>query len=273
MECKFEEQICAAVDRCLPETEMASFLEHAQQCPPCRREFEMQGAVKSFIAKGMHRLAVPEDLRDCLHRQVLSSPPPSAVFDELFRRQFFRPALALGIIALVVIFYYVRPTSEPGIKQAGIGNIIEQSLANYFAVMNGTIEPQVKTSEAQIVKNFFEGKTGFEVLVPQIRECTLVGGVLNEASPGVPLAHVVYTDQDNRLLYLYQACWDNIDAKHLYLPDSVRSSLVRTKWYTETRADGHTIVLWLHGRTLCAAVAHMDKEELLACLQSDETLQ
>ena len=55
------------------------------------------------------------------------------------------------------------------------------------------------------------------VLVPQIRECTLVGGVLNEASPGIPLAHVVYTDQDNRLLYMYQACWDNIDAKHLYL--------------------------------------------------------
>ncbi len=273
MECKFEEQICAAVDRHLSEPEMASFLEHTRKCPPCRREFEMQAAVKSFISKRMCRSSVPEDVRERVHRQSFSSPPPSTPLGGMFHHPLFRPALALAIIAFVAVIFYTRPPSDPEIRQAGIGNIIEESLANYFAVMNGTIKPQVKTSEAQIVKNFFEGKTGFEVLVPQIRECTLVGGVLNEASPGIPLAHVVYTDQDNRLLYMYQACWDNIDAKHLYLPDSVRLSLVRTKWYTETRADGHTIVLWLHGQTLCAAVAHMAREELLACLQSDETLR
>jgi len=273
VECKFEEQICAAVDRCLPANEMTSFLEHTQKCPPCRKEFEMQAAVKSFISKGMRRSVVPDDLRERLHGQSLSISPSSTLLSNLLRHPFFRPAVALGVIVLLAVAYNLRPPSEPDIKQAGIANIVEQSLANYFAVMNGTIEPQVKTSETQIVKNFFEGKTGFEVLVPQIRECTLVGGVLNEASPGVPLAHVVYTDEDNRLLYMYQACWDNIDAKRLYLPDSVRASLVRTNWYTETRADGHTIVLWLHGQTLCAAVAHMTKEDLLACLQSDETLR
>ena len=56
----------------------------------------------------------------------------------------------------------------------------------------------------------------------------------------------------------------------LSLPSAAKEELERTGWFTESEPDGRSIVLWEKGRTLCAAVARMNKEELISCLASDD---
>jgi anti-sigma factor RsiW len=185
----------------------------------------------------------------------------------LASRPLLKPALGLGLVAatvVVIIRSVPEQDSPPGIAE---DDVISQSFANYRAVLAGTIAPQVLSERPDQVQAFFAGKTGFPVMVPRIRSCTLIGGVLNEFS-GAPLAHVVYRRNDD-IVYMYQACWQTVQrGTPLRLPDTVRTALLRTGWYTASRPDGSSIAVWASGETLCAAVARMSTNDLLTCLET-----
>jgi hypothetical protein len=153
---------------------------------------------------------------------------------------------------------------------AGGNNVLRQSMDNYRAVLAGSITPQIASSDPASVMKLFEGVTTFPVHIPKLRQCTLVGGVLN-AYEGTPLAHVVY-QHGEKLIYMYQACWTTVqEGKNLMVPDEVKESLRKTGWYTATLENGQTMALWVRGRTLCAAVSEVSSEELIACLTSEES--
>jgi len=150
---------------------------------------------------------------------------------------------------------------------AGIGpnDIIVQSISNYHAVLKGEFVPQVKSDKPEQVRTFFDGKTEFPVFIPVMKECTLIGGVVNDFH-GMHLAHVVYK-HGQQTIYLYQACRESVmKGDKLNLSPEVKTDLERTGWHCCTAPDGAAIVLWARGNTLCAAVSAMNGDHLMAHL-------
>jgi hypothetical protein len=185
----------------------------------------------------------------------------------ILERPWVKASLALSLAATVLILLVSR-------QWGAMDNTIEkdvmrQSLSTYKAIMAGLLTPQVVSDQPSRVKEFFSGKTEFPVNVPLLKRCTLVGGVLNDYA-GSTLAHIVYRSE-GKVIYVYQACWETVQkGERLRLSDEVRTTIARTGWYTESMPDGQTIALWTSGRTLCAAVAAMEKDDLIACLTQEE---
>ena len=277
MNCReFQELISAAVDRYLSSDELELFLEHAKKCPPCQDEYDSEVTTKRIVQNRAKMVktpvAVARVISDTIQRETAArSAHRRRWWQEFLRTPFVKPTLILGAGAVVVALLLVDSPDHPeSLFQASLtGNdVLVQSFSNYLAVENGAIQPQLVSAEPEHVKSFFTGKTDFPVLVRLMRECTLVGAVLNEHS-GAPLAHIVYEHADQPI-YVYQACWKTVQTgEQLRLPAPVKSALEHTGIYTETRPDGRTVALWIEGETLCAAVARLERDELLSCLSAN----
>jgi hypothetical protein len=135
-------------------------------------------------------------------------------------------------------------------------------MRTYDALITGDMRPQIVSEIPERVKAFFEGKTEYPVLVPVMRECRLVGGVLNTFH-GTTLAHVVYRHGD-QTIYLAQACKETVmRGDQLRLSPEVREKLESTGWFRETTPSGASIVVWTRGGTVCAAIARLHCDHLM----------
>lgn len=262
---------------------MRAFLLHADACPPCRGEFEAESFTKSLVCGRLRMVCTPSHVMEAVTDRLRAeaAAPAGALrvrWRSLSRSVYFRPALlfAAACAAVIILLRTGDMTAPDGgaPSRASLfpGDVIQQSLTNYRAVVNGSILPEIRSSEEKRVLDFFTGKTEFPVMVPRMRSCELVGGVLNEYA-GVKLAHVVYR-HDREVVYVYQVCWEEVQrGERVNLPAGIRDHLRATGWYSSAQPDGYAIVLWTTGRTLCSAVARMPREELLACMtESIESL-
>jgi anti-sigma factor RsiW len=268
---EFQDLIAAAVDRYLPGQEREMFEEHARRCPPCRSEYEAELSTKQLIRKRARMIVVPADLQQSILHQLEQKDGASRSVRQLWLKvthaPLVRPAIALGFTALVALLITSSansPRQIPLLTTAGFGpnNVIHQSIENFHKILRGDISPQIVSSERSTVENFFSGRTGFPVMVPSMKECTLLGGVLNDHN-GTPLAHVVYRAGDD-IIYLYQACWETVQKGDvLEIAPEARTELITSGWYSSTSLESDALVLWKSDRTLCVAVSHMQREKLL----------
>jgi hypothetical protein len=176
------------------------------------------------------------------------------------------------VTAIVVTVLLTRQPgdrdSDAGVHTAGFApaNILIQSIANYHRALNGEFSPREASGEADHLVAFFSGKTAFPVLVPRIRNCTLLGGELNDQS-GTPVAHLMYRAGDT-LIYLYQTCWTTVQRGDIFeLSAETKAELLSTGWHSESVGEGDAIVMHAEGGTLCVAVAQMGQDRLRGILQ------
>ena len=274
MNCKeFQELISAAVDLQLTDGELAAFKDHSVQCSPCRFEYEAEAATKLLIRSRAKRMRTPFSvaLQISEHIRREESVGQTSWIAELFSRPLAKPVIGFAL-AFVTVFLLLRDSTHVNSStQAAFGSndVILQSLVNHRAVLDGEIKPQLASSEPAQLASFFSGITDYSVHLPNMKDCRLIGGVQNEFA-GTKLAHIVY-QHDHELLYIYQTCWATVRrGEKLCIPDNVKDELIRTGWFSATQPDGRSVVLWTKGRTLCAAVARMSKEDLFACVTSGE---
>ena len=273
---EFLEYITDAVDRHLPPELHASFSDHDCKCPECHDEFVLEGITKSAVQAHLVKLPTPPTLLASVLSQLRREPSEenrqsrARWWSRLWSSVFLKPLIGFAVACAAVVLLLTRSQqfSPSSLFSPPDNNVIRQSLSNYHALVSGDIKLQLVSNEPELLRRFFDGKTEYPVLLPAMKECTLVGGVVNNYS-GTMLAHVVYR-HDSGIVYMYQACWSTVmKGEKLKLPESAQSALKRTGWFVEADPDGDTIVLWRKGNTLCAAVAHMPKENLIACLTSD----
>lgn len=275
MECrKYQEHITAAVDNALEQREKDELEAHLAQCPQCKSEFEAEKLTHSVVKSRCQRRCVPDHVLRRINQHLeaeIVSPRSASWWDAIMSSRYFRPAIgfAIACIAVVLLLNNNSSINTPRVIEASLlppNDIIKQSLSNYMAVARGEIKPQLLSDKSENLKNFFAGKTEFPVEVPRMNGCTLVGGVMNEFS-GKTLAHVVYNHHGSEIVYVYETCWETVQrGAPLHLANEVQEQLKRTGWYVASQADGYTVVLWTTEKTLCSAVAKMDKQAMLACL-------
>ena len=278
MDCReFQNQITPAVDKLLPKKEMKSFAEHADACPVCRYDYEAESLTKEVVKTRTTMVRTPgavmeKILEQLQHEETATAPTQRWPWLSLFARPYVKPVAALvaACIAVVVLLQlpsnHVDTSSFPSHLSS---NVIEQSFANYSALQRGQLAPQLASSVPEQLQGFFAGKTDFPVVIPEVIDFALAGGVVNNHA-GTALAHVLYV-RGNQMLYMYEACWSTVmQGEKLQVPEYARDELLRTGWFAESRPDGESLVLWTDGNTLCAAVARMEKRELMKRLASSK---
>lgn len=274
MDCKsFLELISAAVDNRLAGDELAAFHEHGKGCSRCLYEYRMEAATKALILQRVRRAQAPgrlnQEILKGIKRQKAASRPDWLL--QLVHRPFVKPAIGFALAFATVLVLLKGSTSDSSLNQASLvsNDVVTQSLANYRAVLDGRIRPQLISGETAQMESLFADITDYAVHVPKMKDCTLFGAVRNEFA-GTHLAHLLYR-HDREIVYMYQTCLETVlKGDKLRLSDEAKDCLTRTGWFSETEPDGQTVVLYTKGRTLCAAVAHMSKSDLLACLVSEQ---
>jgi len=277
---EFSHCITPAVDGRLTGKNLELFKEHARLCPSCRHDFEDERSLASLIRSRLRPARVPE----CVLASILAgtrdsnapgATPVSGLFARALHSRRAAPVLAFVLSFAVIVFTLSRHATPEGAESAGFvsgGDVVRQSASNYEAVLKGEIVPQVVSDRQENVRTYFQGKTSFPVFIPAMKECTLVGGVVNEYH-GMRLAHVLYR-HGFQLIYLCQVCRESVmKGDTLHLSREATNDLNRTGWHCCTAPGGVAVVLWIKGGTLCAAVSPMNSEHLMAHIAEGDVPQ
>jgi hypothetical protein len=266
---EFDEQIAPAVDERLRVDEAAAFREHASICPGCRRAYEAELSTRNFVRQRMTMVRMPGSVAATIVDRLASER--TAGTPARFPR--WTPSVYRSVVAVAAVLAAVFLIASPGsIDDPSFPSMREdvfaQSIVTYAGVVGGQMKPDVESARPDVLQSFFTGKTSFPVRIHTVRDFTPIGAMLHE-SGGVPLAQVLY-NAGNTTVYMYQTCWQTVqDGRKLQLPAHILSTLRTGSLYVEENTDGQTMVLWTEGRTLCGAVANMQKQELLAHLDVD----
>ncbi|MFA6455566.1 MAG: hypothetical protein WCW40_02000 [Bacteroidota bacterium] len=268
MKCnEFKECVCEAIDKRLSEERTNELMQHARVCPHCQFEYQSLKATKNIVHDKLKLESVPADVYYSIVNTTLHQSNTSWI-KKLFGFR-LNPVIALVAFAAVAVGLYslFAPSHNSMSDEA---NIISQSLKNYQAVIGGSIEPQLISTEEN-VHSFLTKEVSFDVNVPKMKGCSSCAGRLSSFN-GVKLAHVVYRVRDKDIIYIYQASMNEaMDGTTIGLPDEAREELEKTDWYVRELEDNMTLVMWRYKNTLCSAVSKMNKNELIALLTEKDS--
>jgi anti-sigma factor (TIGR02949 family) len=271
------EYISAVVDGELEAKKRGEFEGHIASCSSCRNELEVETMTKRVIGGKLRFTKVPDRLRINILQQVYAGFPTQGMertsfgvlFERLLSRPFIKPAIALGVVALVVIVginVLSHREPEPVIPVSTTADMVDQAVEHYSKYLQGGVKLQLVSSNHDEVRNFFKDKVAYEVYVPNVEHAELVGGVLCEHG-GVKFLNLVYKMGD-KVVYVYMGCSKEMKASgKVGLCAKAESDLQKTGWYFDTTRTNCNVAVWKEGDRVCSAVADLKQEELLALLK------
>ncbi len=275
MDCKeVQEYLGAAVDGEIDNNIRARVDQHLYSCVVCRNEFELERMTKRIVRAHVPRIGASPVLAATIMAEISRSAPQprtskswgEALAGVLSWRTTF---VVSGALALIVLLTLYSGRTHHLHTQPADDNVIHQVYNNFDGVLDGKLVPTVSSTDPSIVKAFFGSKVDFNVSVPHLKRCALLGGIFSQYK-NTGLAHVVYKHGD-KLIYVYQTRLCSVtDSGCLHLPPEAKRSIEQTGWYFENHAPDCTLALWVVDSTLCCAIADISKDQLLACLQDAE---
>lgn len=279
MDCReVKEHISSAVDNRLEGRIKSDFDTHITLCSLCRNEFELERLTKRFVQKTLLRSRPSPELSARIISRLESpaveetQPAAGGWLTRLWSVPRVKPAFAVGVLAVLAFLLFVSlPLNVRHLHTSpNDNNVIHQSFNNYDAVIAGTLKPEIASNDYAEVKSYFTQRVNYNVRVPRMDKCKLMGGLVSNYQ-GKDLAHVVYK-YDDQVVYLYQVDMATaLEGKTLTIPANAMDELLKTGWYVETPHPNCSLVMWVIDNTLCTAVADIDKSQLIAYLSySDE---
>jgi len=261
-----------ALDRDMPGDKRSEFFAHIGKCLPCRNEYEIELLARNVVRRTLKHVPTPSAVSQTVvrlvHDQVDTKVSTPSWWSRLLSWRFLAPALATGVLFLIVTSVLIIPRGSSNNKytHTATNDIIHQSLNNFSLVQSGELKPSMVACYSDVIVGYFQRlNVRFAVSVPSDDSCDWYGAIANTFD-GVNHAHVVYK-RGNDLFYVYEVGKaDALEGPVLSLPAAAKESLAKTGWYTDPQHDDCNIVLWTDNETLCAAVSTMKKDRLLAFL-------
>lgn len=275
---QFQQLITSAVDQRLGRSEMEAFIDHAAKCSACRYDYELESAAKTVVQTRLKMVKTPQALTESISRKIHQIDQEQASPDEegkkgwgkVFALPIVKPVLAVALIGAAVIAIAVSPFGYGPAPAVPMGSdLLIQSVSNFHAVLAGIIQPQMLSDRPDQVREYLAGKASFAAHVPALSSCTLVGASTNEYH-GMKLVHVVYK-HNGQVIYMFQAPYDRVVAGDgLMLSDEAKVQLASVGSFSNVAPGGDTVILWVLGNTLCAAVSRIDRKEMSKVLASSD---
>ncbi len=277
---QFQQLITSAVDQRLSRLEMEAFVDHAAKCSTCRYDYELESAAKTIVQTRMKMVKTPRALTESISRKIEQIDNERSKAEKRQARGGFlnfplvKPMLVLALLCAAVFAVVLSPSGfGPAPTPVEGSDLLDQSVSNFHAVLAGLMQPQVLSDRPEEVMSFLSERASFPVQVPALDNCTLVGGSANDYH-GMTLAHVVYK-HDGQVIYVFQAPYDRVKfGDGLTLSEEAKQQLASYGSFSKIVPGGDTVILWVLGNTLCAAVSRIDRKELSKCLsQADEAMK
>jgi hypothetical protein len=277
VECKQAlELITASLDDQIGEDERFSLDQHLSLCRKCRIEIELGRLTKKATKLHLPLMKTPPKVTAHIseliarehnsHRRHSSSLLQN-IFTLPVRKTIFSLSGAIAVFIAVLIMLPSNMRHKHGAPHDG--NIIHQSYNNLDGILEGSLVPQFASNDPKAVKAFFSQKANFDVSIPCLKNCSLIGAISSNYNNEC-VAQVIYRN-GNDVVYMYETRIDSVMnglSCSLNLPDEVKDQLRKTGRYIESHVPDCTLVMWRpDSTTLCCVVAEIDQERLCACVK------
>lgn len=172
-------------------------------------------------------------------------------------------AVIFMLIGTLVFFTGGKKTKNPYILAGVENNIMVQAVNSFKKVIKGEVKPQLTSSNAAEVEKYIIEKAKFDPYIPEIQNYSIAGVVCNDYK-GQELAHIIYSNNNGQLIYIYQVPISAIQKKNLLLPEDVDNEIKNAKYYMCDEVDENdcTLMLWYKGDKVCASMSTMPKQEM-----------
>lgn len=179
-----------------------------------------------------------------------------------------RYAFALAAIFVtggVLFFGNNGKTTNPYIISGTEKSIMVQALNSFHKILDGDIKPQLKSSNAAEIEKYVKDNANFNAYIPNIESYHLEGVMCSEYN-GQKLAHLIYVNNDNDVIYIYQTPVTCLQKKNLDLPEQVHNEIMKAKYYMCDGVDETdcTMTLWYKDNVICASMTTMPKQKMYA---------
>ena len=178
-----------------------------------------------------------------------------------------RYAYALVLVLILGAFFVISnsgdKTVNPHILAGTEKSVMVQAVNSFHKILSGDVKPQLATSNAAEIEKYVKENSHFDAFVPKIDNYELKGVVCNEYN-GQKLAHIIYENSDDEVIYIYQTTVAAVHKKELELPDDVQNEIIKTKFYMCDGVDDNncTMTLWFKGSLICVSMTTLPKTEM-----------
>lgn len=207
------ELITALVDDEIESSEeKTELLEKIESDSDLKYDYMVQSFIKRIVREKVEFKTTPEPVKQKvlkkLQKEIPSGKKQRKPFTGFLSKPAFTFATAAVVVLALVLIILNRPAPvEPknfALEQLGEDNMFVQAKNNFNSIIQGKLQPQITTSDADQIKNYFEEQgVKYSTVIPQFNELNLLGAVVSE-DKGEKFAHHVYTDEQGKLVYLFQ---------------------------------------------------------------------
>ena len=263
------EAIPAAIDGQIGSDALSRLQSHLKECATCGAEFELERMTKSVVRKFSRSHAAPAHLVSRIRDAIRRHRAEAGARNVQTRRVRGGTLLAIGLSGAVLLFLtLVTPfrIQKHSHTQPADGNIIHQTYNNFDAVLNGSMQPAILSSDPSIVKAFFRPKVDFDVKFPVMKNFQLIGGICSDFH-GKCIAQLLYKNADD-VIYVYEVNLGTVTRHEngFEMSQEAMSGIERTGWYEESHGSNCALAARLIDSTVCCAVADINKDVLFASM-------
>ncbi|MDQ7817439.1 MAG: hypothetical protein RDU14_10495 [Melioribacteraceae bacterium] len=180
--------------------------------------------MKNLLHQRFSNSKAPEYLVNNIRNQIFK-PLPARKISEPFQfiQNFFKDKYAFALLLIISFVILVSLPFAPDLspealihQQKGDNNMLIQAHSNFHKIVEGELKVQFADKNPKSISNFFESNgVSYSTIIPECPSWEVIGAIISE-SDGEKLAHTLFRNEENEILYLYQAN-ENIIKRKLFV--------------------------------------------------------
>jgi len=233
-------------------------------------DYEVHHLMKLVVKQRLKIHPVPSKVLKRIIRKI--KPVSKTEYFKGFIQGIFsaKPLMAFGttiiIILAIILIIFNRPPQiiieDFSAEQKGSDNMFVQARINFQNILKGNLVPQIVSDNPEEIKSFFlkEG-VKYQIILPEYDKWKLLGAIVS-VDRGEKFAHHVYTDNEGKLIYFFQADENYFEKnKILNLSEGLLEYLEKGNCY-DTYESGIGTLMTKTGKNIIAVVSNISSYEL-----------
>jgi len=233
-------------------------------------DYEVHHLMKLVVKQRLKIHPVPSKVLKRIIRKI--KPVSKTEYFKGFIQGIFsaKPLMVFGttiiiILAMILIIFNRPPqiiVEDFSAEQKGSDNMFVQARINFQNILKGNLIPQIVSDNPEEIKSFFlkEG-VKYQIILPEYDKWKLLGAIVS-VDRGEKFAHHVYTDNEGKLIYFFQADENYFEKnKILNLSEGLLEYLEKGNCY-DTYESGIGTLMTKTGKNIIAVVSNISSYEL-----------
>lgn len=248
-------------NECSPE-EKSYVLNEIETNPDFRTYYNFEKNLKANFRKKI-RKSIPSDellekikdlIEDETHRRKETISK-----DKKSNYRIYRLIFPIAAIFLIFISYYIFIFNTSS-------DFVKQSHDIYDRIIKSEIDLKHKTSDAKELQQIMTKEAGFDVFIPDVKDATLLGGIVNEIN-GSKVVHFVHKSYD-RIIYTMQIKRNDIlNTGNFSLDNKHKQEIINgVNWLECDKNINDCTVIWFKNDVFCSSISKLEAVKMATVL-------